>query len=376
VTSSETAVPRWLVTAAAYGWRFLVLSGAAYVLALAFGRLQVVIVPIVAALFLSTILGPPAAWLRRHGVPPLAATWLVFLAAIGVVAAVVAGLVPGISNEFHALGSELSKGVKKVERWLETGPFHLSRHQVDSYVTKLRNEIGSNGTKIVHGALSGLSLVLELVAAALLTLVLTFFFVKDSEDIGRWFLGLFDARRADDLRHVGRDAWSALGGYVRGTAINGLVNSVLLTAGLLGLGVPLVAPIAVLTFIGSFLPLVGAIGSGLVAALVALVSKGFVAALVVVGLTVVIHNVEGYLVGPLVLGRAVRLHPVVILLSLTIGTILGGIIGAFLAVPAVAVALAVNEHYRLARRAAATQPPVGSTTEDGAALVSGDLTSP
>ena len=108
--------------------------------------------------------------------------------------------------------------------------------------------------------------------------------------------------------------------------------------------------IAVLTFAGGFLPLVGAIASGLVAALVALVSKNFVAALIVVGMTVVIHNIEGYLVGPLVLGRAVKLHPVVILISLTVGTIVGGVIGAFLAVPTVAVLLAVNEHYRVRRR--------------------------
>jgi len=117
------------------------------------------------------------------------------------------------------------------------------------------------------------------------------------------------------------------------------------------LGVPLVLPIAVLTFVGGFLPLVGGIVSGAVAVLVALATQGPVAALVMIGLTVLIHNLEGYLVGPLVLGRAVRLHPVAILVALTVGTILGGIVGAFLAVPTTAVALAVNEYYRGRRRA-------------------------
>ena len=344
-------IPRWLTTAAALSWRLLVVAGGLYVVGLAFARLQVVIVPVTASLFLATILGPPAAWLRRHRVPPLLATWIVFLAAVMVIAAIVVGLIPSISGQFRDLGHELSKGYKDLQHWLVTGPLHLSRQQVDSYVRRAQQELNANRTKIVQGALSGLSLLLEGLAATLLTLVLTFFFVKDGDTMGRWFLDLFEGERAADLRAVWQRAWAVLGGYVRGTAANGAVDALLLSIGLLALGVPLVAPIALLTFVGGFLPLVGAIASGLIAALVALVAKGWAAALIVVGMTVVIHNIEGYLVGPLVLGRAVKLHPVVILISLTVGTIIGGIIGAFLAVPTVAVILAVHEHYRVKRRA-------------------------
>ncbi|MGH9103774.1 MAG: AI-2E family transporter, partial [Acidimicrobiales bacterium] len=154
--------------------------------------------------------------------------------------------------------------------------------------------------------------------------------------------------RASQLRSLGSDVWRTLTGYVHGTAFNGFVNAVLLSIALLGLGVPLVLPIALLTFVGGFLPLVGGIVSGLLAALVTLVAKGPLYALIVVGCTVVIHNVEGYLSGPLVLRRAVSLHPVAILLVLAVGSIAGGVIGAFVAVPLTAVIVAFVGHMRRA----------------------------
>ena len=349
-----TRYPSWLTTGAGYAWRFLLLAGAAYVLGLAFGKLELIIVPVAAAILLSTVMVPPATWLRGKGLPPLAATWIVFLVAFVVIGGIVTGIVPGIGGQFSALGKELSKALTQVEHWFEHRPFHMSVHQVTTYVKDIKSQLNSNKSKLLHGALSGVTLLLQGLAASLLTLVLTFFFVKDGGQITGWMLDLAGEGRREDLRHVGHDAWAALGGYVRGTAVNGAVNAVLLSAGLLGLRLPLVAPLALLTFVGGFIPLVGAIVTGLLAALVALVAKGSLAAVIVVGLVAVIHNVEGYLVGPLVLGRAVKLHPVAILLALSVGTIVGGVIGAFLAVPVTAVLLAVNEHYRGVRRLSLT----------------------
>lgn len=342
-------VPRWLNSAAAWSWRLLVVVAALVVVGLAFSKLEEIVVPVIGALFFTTVLSPPARWLRRHGLPPLLATWVVFLGALVIVAAVGIGLAPSMAHEFTALGRELSRGVKQAEHWLETGPLHLSRREVAKDVKQYQSDLSKNRTKLIEGALSGVTVLLEGAAGALLALVLTFFFVKDGDGIASWFLGIFDERRAADLRAVGRKSWSTLGGYVRGTAANGMLNAVVLSVGLLILGVPLVAPIAILTFVGGFIPLVGAILSGVVAALVALVAKGPVAAAVVIGLTVLIHNLEGYLVGPVVLGRAVRLHPVAILLALAVGTVLLGVIGAFIAVPVTAIALAVHQHYRSSR---------------------------
>jgi predicted PurR-regulated permease PerM len=346
---TRSAVPRWLESAAAYTWRLLVVAAGLVVLGLAFSKLLLIAIPVVGGLFLTTILSPPARWLRRHGVPPLLATWIVFVAALVVLGGIGFGLAPSVSHEFTTLGHELSRGIKQTEKWLETGPLHISKTEVNNYVKKIQKSVSSNQSKLVQGAVSGVTVVAEGVGGVLLSLVLTFFFVKDGEAITAWFVTIFDQRRGADLREILRKSWLTLGGYVRGTAANGLVNAVVLALGLLVLGVPLVVPIAILTFVGAFIPLVGAIVAGVVAALVALVSKGAVAAGVVIGLTVVIHNLEGYLVGPLVLGRAVRLHPVAILLVLAVGTSLLGIVGAFVAVPITAVALGVQSHYRSAR---------------------------
>jgi putative heme transporter len=342
----DPPVPRWLATGAGWAWRLLLLAGSLYVLGVVFERLQVVIVPVVAALFATTILGPPAQWLRRHGWPSILATWAVFLLAVGVVVGVVFGIIPGVKSEFSTLGRDFNSGINSVEHWLEHGPLHISRHDVSSYVSTARRDLLNNQAGLLSGALSGVTMVLEVVAGLLLSVVLTFFFVKDSEQMSRWALGLVSERRARDLRGLGRELWRVLTGYLRGTAVNGVVNACLLAVALLALGVPLVAALALLTFIGGFVPLVGAILSGLVAALVALVSHGPIAALIIVGVTVVIHNVEGYLVGPLVLGRAVRLHPVAIILALAVGTIVGGIVGTFLAVPVLAIVITLFHHYR------------------------------
>ena len=132
-------------------------------------------------------------------------------------------------------------------------------------------------------------------------------------------IGLFAPERADEMREIGRRSWDALGGYIRGTAVNGVVNGTVMGLTLAVLGVPLALPLAVLTFVGAFIPIIGAIVTGVLAALIALVAKGGVAALVVLGATILVHNLEGYLVGPFVLGRAVHLHPVAVLLALPIG---------------------------------------------------------
>jgi predicted PurR-regulated permease PerM len=323
-------------------WRLLVVAAAVLVVALAFWRLRLITLPLVAALFLATILSPPARWLARHRLPAALATWLVFLVAIGIVVTIGILLVPDVTAQFHDLGGELSGSLKKIQSWLTQGPFHLPRGAVSRRIQSLQEAASIGRAQLLQGALTGVALVLEGAGAALLTLVLTFFFVKDGEAIFRSGLALVPANRATEMQVIARESWKTLAGYVRGTAINGLINALVLSLTLLILGVPLVLPVGILTFIGGFVPLAGGIVSGAIAVLLALVTKGPTAALIVLGAAILSHNLEGYIVGPLVLGRAVHLHPVAILIALTTGTILGGIIGAFLAVPLVALLVTVH----------------------------------
>ena len=341
-----TEVPGWLNKGAALGWRLLVLAGALYVVSLALGRLRLVVMPVLFALFLTAILSPPAHFLRKRRVPPLLATFVVFLLAAGILVGIGFWLVPRVANQFGDVGTQASQGFKDVQRWLTHAPFHLKQRDIDRYINEAKHQISSRQSQIVQGALTGVGLLVEVLTTTLLTIVISFFFVKDGDKIGKWMVGLAAPERAEELREIGRRSWDALGGYIRGTAINGVVNGTVLGMTLVVLGVPLAVPLAFLTFVGAFIPLVGAIVTGVLAALIALVAKGGVAALVVLGATIVVHNLEGYIVGPFVLGRAVHLHPVAVLLALTTGTIVAGILGAILAVPTLSILLAIIGYYR------------------------------
>ncbi|HEV3353223.1 MAG TPA: AI-2E family transporter [Acidimicrobiales bacterium] len=339
-------VPRWLNTAAALGWRLLIVGAALYIVFLAFGRLRLVVMPVLFALFLTAILAPPANWLRKHRWPPALATFAVFVVALAVLVGLGFWFVPKVVNQFGDVGKQASQGFKDVQHWLTHAPFHLKQADIDRYINEAKNQINQRQGQIAQGALTGVGLLVEILTTAFLTIVITFFFVKDGDKIGAWMVGLFAEERSEEVREIGRRSWEALGGYIRGTAINGVVNGTVMGVTLAVLGVPLALPLAVLTFLGAFVPLVGAIITGVLAALIALVAKGGVAAVVVIGATIVIHNLEGYLVGPFVLGRAVHLHPVAVLLALTTGTILAGILGAILAVPVLSILLAIIAYYR------------------------------
>lgn len=339
-------VPRLFALAAAYAWRFLVVVAAVLVVVYVLVTLRLIFIPVVVALLISTLLVPLAERLRKRRVPSLIATWVVFAGSLGLVAGIVYLIAPAIAGELDNLGRDVRKGTEDVISWLIEGPLDLTREEIDGYIDRLSEQLRQRQSSIVSGAFKGAYLLVEVIVGALLTAVLTFFFVKDGNRIATALLEMFPERRHDDLRGVAQRSWVSLGAYMRGTAIVGLVDAVAIGGTMLVLGVPLVGPIAVITFFGAFFPLVGAVVAGVIAALVALVTTGFVPALILAAATIVVQQVEGDVLQPLVLGRAVHLHPLVILLSLTAGAIVAGIAGAFLAVPTAAVAAVVVAHMR------------------------------
>ena len=340
-------VPPWLARSAALSWRLLAVAAAVAVVAAVLVYLRLVVLPVVVALFLATLLAPPVRWLRAHGWPPLAATWTVIASGLLLAVGLGALLAPHIGPQFGALRGQVSAGLDDVQRWLREGPLHFSESQLSDLITRARQEVRANSAGLTRGVLTGATVALEVVTGALLSVVLTFFFVKDGDRIGNW-IARHAGSRAEELRAVGRRAFETLGAYLRGVALIGLVDGVLIGIGLAVVGVPLAVPLAFLVFLGGFFPIVGAFVSGVFAALVALVSKGPVAALAIVAITVAVQQLEGHVLAPVVLGRAVKLHPVVILLALTGGGVVGGIPGAALAVPAVAVVTSVGSYLRTA----------------------------
>jgi predicted PurR-regulated permease PerM len=339
-------VPPMLGKLAAWSWRLLVVLAAVGLLLYLLIQLKVIVIPVIIALFLATLLIPLVHWLERRGWKHLPAVLAVFGGAVLLIAAIVTGLVPLIGNELDTLRQRADEGVAEVQRYIASRPFGLSEADLNRYLEQARQRFTDNSSGLTRGAVAGVTVAGEVITGLILSLFLTFFFVKDSERFTRWILDFAGRQRAPHLREIGTRSATAVSGYLRGQAAVGAVDAIFIGIGLAILGVPLVVPLAFLTFVAAFLPLVGAVFAGVLAALVALVTKGVTTALLVVGITLLVQQLEGHLLAPLLLGRAVSLHPVVIILALAAGAILGGIIGAFLAVPIAAVVTAVGTYLR------------------------------
>ncbi len=328
---------------------FLLVAAALAVLAFVLVRLRLVVLPVILAVFVSTLLVPPARALARRRVPRALATLLVMLGSVALLAGLVAALAPTVANEFDDLGREAQAGLDQVTRFLAERPFGIGRQEVDQGVDRVIERVRENSAALSRGLVSGAVLVGEVVAGFLLTIVLVFFFVNDGARIWGWVVSLFPTSRRADVDELGHRGWRTIGGYLRGVAVVALVDAVLIGLTLLVVGVPLALPLALLTFFGAFFPLVGAVVAGAVAALVALVTTGIGAALIVVVAILVIQEIEGDVLYPLVVGRAIRLHGVAILLLLTAGSVIAGVIGALFAVPLGAVVWEAVKYLRRER---------------------------
>lgn len=341
------AVPRWLARAAAVGWRVLVVGTLAYLALQVIIRLYVVTLPIIVAIILATLCVPAAAWLERRGLPPAAAALAVVVGGMLGFAGIIALLAPAFVDQIVELGPTVRQGYENVLTWLEEGPLSLSRERIEQFASQFQAGGQQGGSSIVRGVAAGAATVGQGVAGLALTIVLLFFFVKDRREILGWLRARTPERQRDTAEAVAARSWDALSGYVRGTAIVALIDAVGIAVGLLILGVPLVAPLAVLVFFGAFLPVIGAFIAGLIAVLVALADGGFTTALLVLGLIVLVQQIEGNVLQPIIMRRTVALHPVVVLTALSAGAALAGIIGAFLGVPIAAVAAAAGNELRL-----------------------------
>jgi predicted PurR-regulated permease PerM len=352
-------VPGWLRTLSAIAWRLLVVAAAVVVVALVLSRLRLVVLPVFAALLLATVLEPPARFLRGRGWPPALAAATVLVAGIAVLGGAVFAVVRPVIDEFDKVDVSVQGGVRKVGDWLIDGPLGLSRSQVDTVIDRAFAAVRAHSDLIAGGVLSGTVVALEVLAGALLTIVLLFFFLKEGERIWEWVLGLVPRRLRADARAIGERSWTTLGGYLRGVATVGLVDAVFIGLALYLIGVPFVLALALLTFLGGFIPIVGASLAGFAAVMVALVSEGLVDALLVLAAVLAVQQLEGNLLQPVIVGRSVRLHPVAILLSVAAGGVLWGVLGAFVSVPIVAVLTSAAGHLRDPRRGVSGATPPG-----------------
>ena len=302
-------------------------------------QVKLLVIPVLIALILAAAIGPFVNFLRRRGIRGGLATGISFVLLLLLLAGVATVIYFSVRNQWGELVAQAASGLDELERFLLTGPVPVEREQLE----QAREAViqFATSSQVRSGAITGLSVVTEFVAGASLMVVILFFFLKDGAKIWNFFLRPFSGRREAKLRRVGHRTLEVLGGYVRGTAIVALVDTVAIGAALLIMQVPLAFPLAIIVFIGAFVPLVGATVAGILAALVALVANGPVVALIVVAVVIAVNQLEGDLLQPIVMGKSLQLHALVILLALTAGTILAGIVGAVLSVPLTAVAWAI-----------------------------------
>jgi predicted PurR-regulated permease PerM len=352
----DDPVPRWLRSGAAIAWRLLAIVAAITITVYALAYLHVVVLPVIVALLLSTVLRPPARWLARHRFSDGAAAATVVIIAIAVLASAVAMAGAAVGRQFSDLADSVQDGVREAGDALAQPPFNLSKADIQDKIDQGVAKLSDSSSSLTGGALHGAVVVGEVLTGLIITLLLLFFFLKDGPGLWRWVVDTFGGRQRRRMDELARRCYTALSGYVRGLVLVGVADATMIGTGLLILGVPLVAPLMLLTFLAAFVPLVGAFSAGLAAVLIALVSGGLVTALIVLGLVIAVQQVEGHLLYPIIMGRTVKVHPIAVILALATGGILAGVIGIFISVPIVTVAAIALAYLRETRERPALEP--------------------
>ncbi|HEY6856834.1 MAG TPA: AI-2E family transporter [Mycobacterium sp.] len=321
---------------AAWAWRLLVILVALVALLWVIKRLEIIVVPLLLALMLSALLVPMVDWLDRRGAPRGGAVALVLLSGFAILGGILTFVISQFVVGLPDLVNQVTRSIDSTRNWLIEGPLHLSRQQIENAGNAAIQALQNNQAKLTSGALSTAAAVTEIITAALLMMFTLIFFLYGGRNIWHYVTKIFPVDVRDRVRAAGTAGYGSLIGYVRGTFLVALVDAVGVGTGLAIMSVPLALPLASLVFLGAAIPLVGAVISGFLAVVVALLAKGFVYALITLGVIIGVNQLEAHILQPLVMGRAVSIHPLAIVVAISSGSVLAGIVGALLAVPTVA----------------------------------------
>lgn len=303
----------------------------------------VVVIPVILAVVFAAAFEPVMRWMRAK-MPSVLATVILLLAIVGVIGGIVWAMVRAVAAQWEDLYSSAQEGVAQVIEWVNTLPYAPDQGQIDEWWAAIQDFATSAqfGSSLGSGAVAGVSAVASFITGLVLMVVVLFFFLKDGPLIWDFLLRPFQGEWHERMQRVGTKSVDTLGAYVRGTAAVAAADAIGIGIGLLILQIPLALPLTLLVFLLAFIPIVGATLAGILAALVGLVDGGFMdngllAAIIIVAIVIGVNQLEGNFLQPVLMGRALKLHSLVILIALTIGTVLAGILGAILAVPLAAV---------------------------------------
>lgn len=358
VTSRDDEdVPHALRIAAAWSWRLVVVALAGVAVLWVVGRLQRVVIPVAISLLLAALLSPAVGYLRdRLKLHRTLATTLVMIGGLAVIAGVLTLVITQFMSSWSELSTKSSTGIHQIQNWLQRGPAHLSDRQLDSGLQAVQDWLKTHQSTLTTGAVTTATTAIDVLASLFLIFFTTFFFLRDGKKIWRFLCGLLPRAGREPLGSAGEQSWRTLVAYVRATVLVAFIDAVGIGIGLVALRIDLAFPLATLVFLGAFIPIVGATLSGTIAVLVALVTNGPVSALLVIAVVVGVQQLEGHVLQPLIMGRAVAIHPLAVITAIATGAVLAGIIGALVAVPIVAV-LNTGVRHLAARRAGEPEPP-------------------
>ncbi|WP_405408612.1 AI-2E family transporter [Streptomyces decoyicus] len=340
------AVPWGVRVAAEAGWRLLVLAATLWVLARVITTIELVVLAFIAATLITALLQPTVAWLRQRGLPRGPATALTFIGGFVVMGLVGWFVVWQVQDNIDSVSSRIQEGITELKGWLLKSPFHVTESQINHIAKNLQDAVGANTEAITSVGLEGVTVVLEVFTGILLAMFTTLFLLYDGRRIWNWLLKLVPGAAREGVAGAGPRAWRTLTAYVRGTVVVALIDAIFIGIGLYFLNVPLAVPLAVFIFLFAFIPLVGAVVSGALACVIALVANGVFTALMVLAVVLAVQQIEGHVLQPFILGRAVRVHPLAVILSVAAGGLIAGIGGAVVAVPLVAVTNTVVGYLR------------------------------
>ncbi|QOT17830.1 AI-2E family transporter [Paenarthrobacter sp. YJN-5] len=330
-------IPYGVRIAAAWSWRvglILVMIG---ILVWLLGKVSFLIIPVMVASLLAGLLYPVVVWLRNRKVPNGLAVAITVLGFIGLISGSLALVGRQLVSGFGELWQEALAGIQQIQTWLADGPLHLTADQIDQYIADAANALQNNSSSILSGALSFGSTAGHFAAGLVLALFILIFFLLEGQRIWAFLVRLLPKKARAATDGAGRRGWTSMVNYVRIQMFVAFVDAVGIGVGAAIIQVPLALPLAVLVFIGSFIPVVGALVTGAIAVLLALVANGPVNALIMLAIVLLVQQLESHILQPLVMGKAVALHPVAVILTVAAGSYLAGIPGALFAVPILAV---------------------------------------
>ncbi|MCO6394891.1 AI-2E family transporter [Corynebacterium sp. CCUG 61414] len=326
-------------TAAAWAARFIIIVAATAILLYLLKYVWMGLLPIFLALIVCTVLWPPVDWLRKKKAPPALAAAGVLVGAFAIIGGIFAAMAPTVRTQGTQLVDQAQQGIDQITQWLRDNVDNelIDPAKIQETIDQVTNVLRGQASNIASGVFTGIGAIASVGTTLALTLILTFFFLKDGPKFLPWLKGYVGVRAGWHLTEVCMRSWNTLSGFIRTQAIVSAVDAIFIGLGLLLLGVPLWPVLAVITFFAGFVPIIGAFTAGALAVIIALVSNGLTNAILVLVLIIVVQQLESNILQPILQSQAMGLHAAIVLLSVALGGTLFGIVGAFLAVPVAAV---------------------------------------